>query len=447
LVPKTIFKLHEPQHGIDVREQKETYIYMFFSYGYFVVSGGREKRKKYIPLKYPTGKKIKPAQWIDRPVYRVKKDVTSDGFMINVHLERLQDKVQQVYYEFERSGIVPTPAQLKERLDIELKGKDKIPSKSFNEYVQLFINEAAEGKRLTFGKTRYRPLSIKNLKGFQSQITEYQKSRNIILSFEQINVNFLDDFVEFFNQKGYSQNTIARHIKHLKLIMRSAKQEGMHNNVAFESKLFRVAQIKVDPVYLNEKELKLLYQLDLSKQVQLEITRDVFLLGCYLAQNYTDYKAVKKKNLTVLGDGRKALIIYQIRNGKEVIVPLRHEAEAILEKYNYELPSTNEQKINERLQIIGKMAGIDDPVNIVINKGGRKSEKTLPKYHFIKTHTARRSGCINMYLANVPTVEIMAISGHKTERDLLHYIKNSNKEWEVAHKLSSHPYFANPEIL
>jgi len=447
VVPKTIFKLHEPQHNTDVRDQKETYIYMFFSYGYFVITGGRDKRKKYIPLKYPTGKKIKPAYWIDRPVYRVKKDVVPDGFMINAHLERLQDQVQKVYYEFERSGIVPTPAQLKERLDIELKGKDKTPSKSFNEYIQLFINEAAEGKRLTYGKTRYRPLSIKNLKGFQSQITEYQKSRNIILSFEQINVNFLDDFVEFFNQKGYSQNTIARHIKHLKLIMRSAKQEGMHNNTAFESKLFRVPQIKVEPVYLNEKELKLLYQLDLSKKLQLEITRDVFLLGCYLAQNYTDYKSIKKKDLTTLGDGRKALKIYQIRNGNEVIVPLRPEAEAILKRYDYELPPTNEQKINERLQILGKMAGIDEPVTIIINKGGIKTEKKLPKYHFIKTYTARRSGCINMYLANVPTVEIMAISGHKTERDLLVYIKSSKKEWEVAHKLSSHPYFANPEVL
>jgi len=447
LVPKTIFKLHEPQHGVGIREQKETYIYMFFSYGYYVISGEKEKRKKYIPLKYPTGKKIKPAYWVDRPVYRVKKGAGSDDLLINLHLDRLQDKVQKVYYEFERSGIIPTPAQLKERLDIELKGKDRVPTKSFNEYIQQFITEASEGKRLTLGKTRYRPLSIKNLKGFQSQISEYQKTKNIILSYEQIDVDFLDDFVEFFNQKGYSQNTIARHIKHLKLIMRSAKQEGMHSNTAFESKLFRVTQIKVEPVYLSESEISLLYNMDLSGHRQLDISRDVFLLGCYLAQHYTDYKAIKKTNLTVLGDGRKALKIFQLRNGKEIIVPLRQEADMILRKYDYELPPTNEQKINEKLQILGKMAGIDEPVSIIINKGGRKKEKTVPKYQLIKTHTAKRSGCINMYLANIPTVEIMAISGHKTERDLLVYIKSSKKEWEVAHKLSSHPYFANSELL
>ena len=447
MAPKTIFKLHEPQHGVDSREQKETYIYMFFSYGYFVLTGGKAKRKKYIPLKYPTGKKIKPTYWIDRPVYRVKKDAHPEGFLINLHLERLQDKVQQVYYEFERSGIVPTPAQLKERLDVELKGKDRAPTKTLNEYIQQFIDEAAEGKRLTYGKTKYRPLSIKNLKGFRAQITEYQKTRNIVLSYEQINVNFLDDFVEFFNDKGYSQNTIARHIKHLKLIMRSAKQEGMHNNTAFESKQFRVSQVRTEPVFLNEKELNQMYSLDLSAQPRLEVARDVFLLGCYLAQNYTDYKLITRKNLTELGDGRKALKIFQFRSGKEVIVPLRYEAEEILKKYDFALPQTSEQMINERLKTIAKMAGIDEPVTVMVHEGGRKTEKKVPKYQLIKTHTAKRSGCINMYLANVPTVEIMAISGHKTERDLLVYIRSSNKEWEVANKLSSHPYFANPEVL
>ena len=444
-MPKIIFKLHEPQHGVDIRHQKETYIYMFFSYGYFVST--ERKKKKYIPLKYPTGKKIKPGYWLDRPFYRVKKNSTPDDLLINLRLDRLQDRVQNVYYEFERSGIIPTPAQLKARLDIELRGKDKPPLKSFNEYIHQFISEIKNGTRLTQEKTPYKPLSIKNLKGFQSQITEYQKSGNTILSYEHINLNFLDDFVGFFNEKGYSQNTIARHIKHLKLIMRLAKQEGLHQNTAFESRQFTVPQVKTEPVFLNESEIKRLYQLDLSKQPRLEVLRDVFLLGCYLAQHYIDYKSLQKKNLIILGDGRKALKIRQIRTGNMVIIPLRHEAETILSKYDYELPATNEYKINEKLKILGKMACIDGPARIIIKKGGKRIEETLPKYEVIKTQTARRSGCTNMYLANIPTVEIMAISGHKSERDLLAYIKNSNKEWVVANKLSAHPYFATPELL
>ena len=39
------------------------------------------------------------------------------------------------------------------------------------------------------------------------------------------------------------------------------------------------------------------------------------------------------------------------------------------------------------------------------------------------THTARRSFSTNEYLAGTPTLTIMAITGHKTEKAFLRYIK------------------------
>jgi hypothetical protein len=44
-----------------------------------------------------------------------------------------------------------------------------------------------------------------------------------------------------------------------------------------------------------------------------------------------------------------------------------------------------------------------------------------------------------MYLAGIPTIDIMKISGHKTEKEFLKYI-NVSKE-ETAINLSDHPYF------
>ena len=46
-----------------------------------------------------------------------------------------------------------------------------------------------------------------------------------------------------------------------------------------------------------------------------------------------------------------------------------------------------------------------------------------PKYKFITNHTARRSFCTNMFLRNIPPISIMSISGHKTEKIFLKYIK------------------------
>jgi hypothetical protein len=44
-----------------------------------------------------------------------------------------------------------------------------------------------------------------------------------------------------------------------------------------------------------------------------------------------------------------------------------------------------------------------------------------------------------MYLAGIPVIDIMKISGHKTEREFLKYIKVTKEQTEI--NLASHPYF------
>ncbi|MFO7852017.1 MAG: hypothetical protein ACQERS_11285 [Bacteroidota bacterium] len=77
-------------------------------------------------------------------------------------------------------------------------------------------------------------------------------------------------------------------------------------------------------------------------------------------------------------------------------------------------------------------------------KGGLKITSEVPKCDLIKTHTARRTGCTNMYLAGIKPIDIMKISGHKTEREFLAYIKTGKEE--TAKKLHSHPYFIGNQL-
>ena len=61
---------------------------------------------------------------------------------------------------------------------------------------------------------------------------------------------------------------------------------------------------------------------------------------------------------------------------------------------------------------------------------------------FSRESLARRSGCTNMFKVGIPTIEIMKISGHQTEREFLQYILID--EEETAERLSVHPYFNQP---
>ncbi|MEI6048173.1 MAG: phage integrase SAM-like domain-containing protein [Bacteroidota bacterium] len=326
---------------------------------------------------------------------------------------------------------------------------------TLNQFVKRFIEEISSGKRLYKGGKRYVFLTIKNYKGFEVQFLEYQgiysedrlkelteknePPRPVkILNFEDITIDFYNKFLHFLNDKNYSSNTIGRHIKHLKVIMRQSKNEGLHNNMEFQNESFMSMAEKVDNIYLTETEMKKIFDLNLSDNKPLELIRDVFLCGCYTAQRFSDYSRIRKSNIRNI-EGRNVIDMIQQKTGERVVIPIRNELDIILKKYDYNLPKTFEQKVNEKIKDIGEMAGITEIIHYEENRGGFRVPKNLMKCDLIKTHTARRSGCTNIYLAKIQPIDIMKISGHKTEREFLKYIKIGKDETAVL--LADHPYF------
>lgn len=58
-----------------------------------------------------------------------------------------------------------------------------------------------------------------------------------------------------------------------------------------------------------------------------------------------------------------------------------------------------------------------------------KGNAILPRYACVTTHTARRSGITNMYLSHKYTMlQMMHVSGHKTQKTFTDYIKLSSDE-------------------
>ncbi len=103
--------------------------------------------------------------------------------------------------------------------------------------------------------------------------------------------------------------------------------------------------------------------------------------------------------------------------------------ESILNKYDGELPDVpSNQKVNDYLKEVGEIAEINAPFKKSITKGGVKQTTVYKKWEVLSTHTARRSFATNAYNAGVPSLTIMAITGHKTETSFLKYIKVTPKE-------------------
>ena len=75
-----------------------------------------------------------------------------------------------------------------------------------------------------------------------------------------------------------------------------------------------------------------------------------------------------------------------------------------------------------------EIAGINELVTLTKVVGGKSITSTKPKYEYIMNHTARRTFATLMYLKRVPSISIMAITGHTTEDNFLKYIKVSKEE-------------------
>ena len=89
--------------------------------------------------------------------------------------------------------------------------------------------------------------------------------------------------------------------------------------------------------------------------------------------------------------------------------------------------------------MVASRAGIKEPVTIERSKGVFIVGQVIEKYNLVTSHTARRSFATNAFLAGVPTLSIMKITGHKTEASFMRYIKMSAKDNAI--KMQQHPFF------
>lgn len=73
--------------------------------------------------------------------------------------------------------------------------------------------------------------------------------------------------------------------------------------------------------------------------------------------------------------------------------------------------------------------GLTDKVTFSYTQGGKIKTVTREKWELISSHTARRSAATNMYLTGrMKTLEIMRLTGHRSEQNFFRYIRLTNDD-------------------
>lgn len=315
-------------------------------------------------------------------------------------------------------------------------------TESLLKYLSSFIKGMEEGKILITSRNGagkvYRPNTIKAYKALETILNEYLVLKKLgDLKFEKINDRFYKDFQQYIYGLGFTPNHFGNLIKNIKHIMKRAQLDRLHLNEDY--KRFKKTSNESDSIALTESEVQRMFDYKFTDEPKLEKYRDIFLIGVYSAMRFSDYSRLDKTNFKTLDSGEFVIVIKHKKTGKNVIIPVKSELMQIMERYDYELPKVSEQKMNVNIKLVGEKIKLKKEITVTKYKGAKEKEICVPKYKLITSHTARRTGCTLFYKAGIPTIDIMMLSGHSTEKEFLNYIKIGAEDTAI--RIASNPYF------
>ena len=413
--------------------KSEGIIQLLFNYGYKEINPLTNKTT-YKPLSYSAQISIARKYWDDENDQVLK--ACPECRFYNVKLMELEESAKAVFEKLKQNGQIPKPEQLREELDIKL---GRIEPKTTNEnlrvyeYVEQFI-EKAPNLNLKKG-------TITSYFGLLEKIAQYEKEKKINLTFSGLTESIYLDFMSFVKARGYylqnkrhdyCKNTMWKLNKNFKKFLKEAEKEGISIAMNPRSENIRQSTENTDTVYNDLNELNAIYNLNLEEmgRKDLEKTRDLFILSSFSGLRYSDTKKLNEITLeTVLiaGQAKEIMRIKTQKTGESVILPLFKPVKDLWIKYGGKFPnSPHNQKFNEDIKTIGKLAGIDYDVTIGKTRNGTVKNETKKKYELMVTHTGRRNCVTNLYLIGVPENTLMKITGHRKVESFRTYIRCSD---------------------
>ena len=340
----------------------------------------------------------------------------------NQHFTTLESNIYALQNELNIANTKVSEFLFKElllqRLDNGNKPKNLL---SFWMYFDQFI-EAKKREIKDVGdydKTLRKHLKIvEDQQGIELTLTNLERKSDFLAAFDR----YLGyDAKNRKGEQGLSINTIGKQYKNLKVFLNWCFTEQII--LPFSIKHLVTERIEVDSVYLTAAELDRLETLELTGQ--LEICRDLFLVGCETGLRFSDFSNLQQSNIS---GSQLEVRPKKTRSttSKKLIIPISVRLGSILDKYEGKLPNWpvhGLNKFNEGVRKCHEKAEIN--VNQVIEhrKRGQIQEICQPKWKLISSHTCRRTFCTLKFLQGMPAQVIMKFSGHTTEKNFLSYLK------------------------
>ena len=291
-----------------------------------------------------------------------------------------------------------------------------------------FIDQYLEDNKAT-----REPGSLSVYKSMKNHLNAYQDQTKKKVTFEKIDYSFFKSFQNFLisrkkrigdDQVPMLNNiTIAKQLSTLKTFLNYAKLQNIH--VSDDYKKFKITKDSLEVIALTNDEFESLYHLDLTNNKKLAQVRDIFCWSCTTGFRYSDMKQLKREHIK-----DDEIVLTVIKTGERLTVPLNPYSIAILAKYKDQrrpLPMISNQKLNDYLKELCKLAGINEKIEIVRSYGIKREAITYPKYELIGAHTGRKTFVCLSLEKGMSAEQVMACTGHKDYQSFKRYLHVTEK--------------------
>lgn len=389
-----------------------------------------ETKQEYFPLNIWLHK----SEW-DPRLARVKLDKKPNGQAINLKLIEIE-KAAEV-------AIMNNDQNL-DKLIGRMIDPNYMSTFTPVSYFEQYIKDCKD--RVILHEKTQQPLADNYIKTFGTARARLQRFSEIHkagrLTFADIDKKFYNEFVNFLRYEwdegeGMRENSIGTTIKRLITVFKKAKKEGhLHTNDLDD---FLIITQDVDNIALTDEEIQMIIDVNLRKKPHLERERIRFLVAYNFLLRFNDSITVDKKHI-YQEKGRHYFRMHTTKTKQPVFIPIMPLVFSMLEMSGFSIPTVSNQKSNDNLKELGRLAGIDSDYMITEWIKGKKVETVYKRWELISTHTTRRSGATNMYLAGLDLESIRMFGGWRTIKQLMDYIKID--KIENAKQKVNHPFFS-----
>lgn len=295
---------------------------------------------------------------------------------LNVMLFEFMVKLQGIELRFWKQGTPATLALLKEA--VEKKGEANVTFMQFAEQAIEYSD-----KRSSTKENQRTTLAV--LKEFRSG-----------LDFKDLSYAFLKEFEQHLRERGNGVNTIAKHLRHLRMMINEAIRSGHMSRDDYPFREYRIKQVQAKHIYLTPDELKRLEGLKLENKRKQHVL-DAFLFCCYSGLRFSDFRNLQDHHLTRMQQ-QHWLSLRMQKTNVEIKLPLHllfeGKALALLSKY----------KNVEAFAQIGRNVDVNRSLKDIATEA-----KIDKKFTY---HSARHTNAVHLIHQGVPITTVQRLLGH-----------------------------------